>query len=99
MEEKEEIRGAVKEYLNPNERFAKRVKQSMDNNGEGDDNDIEGQEHLFAAGAQVSTGEAKNINTTIDGKNKKSKGCNVTPFLLMIALSVHSFFEGLACGL
>ena len=42
----------------------------MDNNDEGDDNDIEGQEHLFAAGAQVSTGEAKNINTTIDGKNK-----------------------------
>ena len=72
MEEKEEIRGAVKEYLNPNERFAKRVKQSMDNNDEGDENDIEGQEHLFAPGAQVNTKEAKNINTTIDGKQKKS---------------------------
>ena len=71
----------------------------MDNKSDGDENDIEGQEHLFAAGAQVNTGEAKNINASVVGKQKKSEGCNVTPFLLMIALSVHSFFEGLACGL
>ena len=32
-------------------------------------------------------------------KLKKSKSCNMTPFVLMIALSVHSAFEGLACGL
>ena len=32
------------------------------------------------------------------GSHKKKKGCNVKPFLLMLALSVHSFFEGLACG-
>ena len=31
--------------------------------------------------------------------NKKKPGCNVTPYILMIALSVHSMFEGLACGL
>ena len=30
---------------------------------------------------------------------KKAKSCNMTPFILMIALSVHSCFEGLACGL
>ena len=29
----------------------------------------------------------------------KSGTCNMTPFILMIALSVHSCFEGLACGL
>ena len=44
----------------------------MDNNDEGNENDIEGQEHLFAPGAQVNTREAKNINTTVDGKDKKS---------------------------
>ena len=30
---------------------------------------------------------------------KKQKGCNLTPFVLMIALSVHSIFEGMATGL
>lgn len=29
----------------------------------------------------------------------KKKGCNFTPFMLMIALSVHATFEGVACGL
>lgn len=31
--------------------------------------------------------------------DKKSKCCNMTPFILMIALSVHACFEGLALGL
>ena len=29
----------------------------------------------------------------------KKKGCNFTPFMLMIALSIHATFEGVACGL
>lgn len=29
----------------------------------------------------------------------KKKGCNCTPFMLMIALSIHATFEGIACGL
>jgi hypothetical protein len=29
----------------------------------------------------------------------KKKSCNCTPFILMIALSVHACFEGLALGL
>lgn len=29
----------------------------------------------------------------------KKKGCNCTPFVLMIALSVHATFEGIALGL
>lgn len=32
------------------------------------------------------------------GKEPKKK-CNLTPFVLMIALSVHGIFEGLALGL
>ena len=32
-------------------------------------------------------------------KVQKANSCNVTPFILMIALSVHSCFEGLAAGL
>ena len=32
-------------------------------------------------------------------KVQKASSCNVTPFILMIALSVHSLFEGLAAGL
>lgn len=30
---------------------------------------------------------------------KKKKGCNFTPFVLMMALCVHSMFEGIALGL
>ena len=32
-------------------------------------------------------------------KNKQQTGCNITPFILMIALSVHSCLEGVAAGL
>ena len=34
-------------------------------------------------------------------EDEKSKGCcpNMTPYILMIALSVHSIFEGMALGL
>ena len=32
-------------------------------------------------------------------KETKSSCCNMTPFVLMIALSVHAIFEGLALGL
>lgn len=32
-------------------------------------------------------------------ESKKKSGCNCTPFVLMIALSVHACFEGLALGL
>lgn len=38
----------------------------------------------------------------LEEKSPKKKGCcscNVTPFVLMIALSVHAIFEGLALGL
>lgn len=36
----------------------------------------------------------------MDAIKKKSSCCpNMTPFILMIALSVHSIFEGLALGL
>ena len=38
-------------------------------------------------------------NDVSDSHKKKKRGCNIKPFLLMLALSVHSFFEGLACGL
>ena len=31
--------------------------------------------------------------------NPKKKSCNCTPFVLMIALSVHACFEGIALGL
>ena len=53
--------------------------------------------------------ESSNAATVIDPEGltahqhveevKKSSSCNLTPFILMIALSVHSCFEGLAAGL
>jgi len=32
-------------------------------------------------------------------EDEKKPACNFTPFVLMIALSFHSIFEGLALGL
>src|SRR4051794_3101430 len=34
-----------------------------------------------------------------DEEKKKGPCCNFTPFVLMLALSIHSIFEGLALGL
>jgi len=57
-------------------------------------------------------GNINETNTDVDSKVQSSQGpppkkeqskkscCpNLTPFVLMIALSVHSIFEGLALGL
>ena len=50
--------------------------------------------------------DSHNINLTDIDHNehggshiKSSKKCNMTPFVLMIALSVHAMFEGIALGL
>lgn len=40
----------------------------------------------------------KTASTSSQGETKK-KGCNVTPFILMIALAMHALFEGIALGL
>jgi hypothetical protein len=39
---------------------------------------------------------------TEDQSKKKKKGlfsCNITPFILMIALAMHALFEGIALGI
>jgi len=51
----------------------------------------------------MKPGDVVNFQLYDEKKNKKSKCCsccmNLTPFVLMIALSVHALFEGLALGL
>lgn len=38
--------------------------------------------------------------TEVDDQKKKGRcDCNLTPFILMIALSVHAMFEGIALGI
>jgi len=102
----------VKDYLNPNERFAERMKRSM--RGPTNEEDVDGQQQLFVSDAKIvlkgSMNESSNSPTVHETEGlmtahqhveevKKSSSCNLTPFILMIALSVHSCFEGLAAGL
>jgi len=42
----------------------------------------------------IASGEVHELN-----EKSKKPCCNMTPFILMIALSVHACFEGLALGL
>jgi len=50
--------------------------------------------------ADDPTKRAEDLAESMADIKKKSSCCpNMTPFILMIALSVHSVFEGLALGL
>ena len=63
--------------------------------------DIDEQKHLFTKNAAVDLINAPESSASSLVSNKKKKSCcpNMTPYILMIALSTHSFFEGLAVGL
>ncbi len=43
--------------------------------------------------------EGEHSHEEVEEKKGCCGGCNFTPFVLMIALSFHSIFEGLALGL
>ena len=108
---------AVKSYLNPNDRFATRMKRAL---SERDENRQEGeaeevaqtdQEELFVDRKDLDLNNTRsNLHTEGDRYNKKhnikktkskeTTCCpNMTPYILLMALSVHSLFEGLATGL
>lgn len=54
------------------------------------------QNELFVDKANVDLTRKSTIEQEEGGKKSK---CNLTPFILMIALSMHSMFEGIAFGL
>ena len=53
----------------------------------------------FVDKTKINLTDDQSQNTTRAKKQKESCCPNMTPFILMIALSVHSVFEGLAVGL
>lgn len=98
--------------MNPHDRFATRMKASMTKSGAQISSQDQAQQNLFVDGANVDlkNEESKklinndtngaDLRASMDEMKKKTSCCpNMTPFILMIALSVHSIFEGLALGL
>ena len=110
---------AVKSYLNPNDRFATRMKASLgknqENEGPGDSIKVEqvgDQEELFVDKRNLNLNATTRSTTVAEEdmynkkhnikktKTKETTCCpNMTPYILLMALSVHSLFEGLATGL
>ena len=39
------------------------------------------------------------VEESFDHTQQKQKHCNFTPYMLMVALSIHSIFEGIATGI
>jgi|Transcript_1725 zinc transporter ZupT len=111
IEEKEGVEDSMKSYLNPHDRFATRMRASMKKSGAAIDDDTAAQQHLFVDGANVDLKDQMQVGLNTDQSalgskasmrevKEKSSCCpNMTPFILMIALSTHSIFEGLAVGL
>jgi hypothetical protein len=60
---------------------------------------------MILKGSQIDAARDQNdlfvdqANVNLIDKGGKKQGINLLPFVLMIALSVHSIFEGLALGL
>merc|ERR1739838_866573 len=59
----------------------------------------EQQEALFVQGSSDVNTSNDNLIAPVRAAKKKSCCPNMTPYVLMLALSVHSIFEGLALGL
>ena len=100
-EQSKGVEQSVKDYLNPNERFANRMKAAR-TGSQGEDEVVDEQKHLFAKNAAVDLNAPDTATgDSVLSKSKKKQSCcpNMTPYILMIALSTHSFFEGLAVGL
>lgn len=101
VEEKQNMEGAMKDLLNPNDRFATRMKASLSkDNKPGEVGDE--QQQMFVENTNIAlSNDGKNNVRGSFAKTKKDTSCcpGMTPYILMIALSVHSIFEGLALGL
>ena len=101
-EQKDGVDSAMKEFLNPTDRFAARVKASLKKEGEEQDADLAAQQQMFVDGANVDLNKDESTRASqVHQHEQKKAGCcsNMTPYVLLMALSIHSLFEGLACGL
>ena len=111
IEERADMEGAMKNYLDPYDRFATRMRASI-HSSQGRSStgnhtaEEQEQQKLFVDGYNADDkkkegeNQAHDLRTSMADTKKKSSCCpNMTPFILMIALSVHSIFEGMALGL
>lgn len=108
--EQTEITDHIKQYLSKADKFSVRMSAAITKSqafrskakaGESDQN------KLFVDNSNVNLIEKEGSHQHAhehheeveERKGGCCKGCNFTPFVLMIALSFHSIFEGLALGL
>ena len=54
------------------------------------------QNHLFVDSEDVDLEEVEEVDSDAEHEHGK---CNMTPIILMVALSVHAIFEGIALGI
>ena len=62
-------------------------------------NDQEEQAKLFVDDANVAQTIINDDEIVEKKKKRRCCECNFTPYILMLALSIHAIFEGLALGL
>jgi len=82
-------------YLNKSENFSVRMSKAINSKSHADVH-REDQQKLFVDLNNVDLAKSQHKH---ESKNRKGCcSCNFTPFILMVALSFHAFFEGIALG-
>ena len=108
LKESDIMADEIKAYLSRNDKFAVRMSHALNHK----DTKPRRNSHSYANGYQTlekptdHTGngvanalEQNHINSSIQEVQSKNFKCNLTPIVLMLALSAHSVFEGIATGL
>ncbi|CDW89019.1 zip zinc transporter family protein [Stylonychia lemnae] len=107
IQELEDISMTIKNYLSKTEQFAVRMSNAVQKSGIKSSKASQGsheQNQLFVDKSKInltksSQADAQTHAESHNGDEKQPAKCNLTPFMLMIAMSMHALFEGLAFGL
>ena len=97
IQEQEDITSNIKTYLSRADQFAVRMSTAVTKSMAGKKSLVAEQNALFVDHDNVQLN--KDQHHGHGHKAEKKEGCNLTPFVLMIALSMHAMFEGIALGL
>ena len=100
------ISEGIRQYLSKADRFSAKMNSALSQKYK------KGSKRSMGSIQKSKTGDVPNTgpfvrhddllkeNTELsDGLPRRKRGCDLTPYVLMIALSVHSVFEGVAVGL
>ena len=112
VQAQEDLQTGIKEYLSTQDRFSARLKASF--KGDDQQQAIADQQQYFVTPVDATVNKSEILTDNVRDEEKvqfsenliadvgeppKAPCCNMTPYILMLALSIHAIFEGIALGL